>query len=147
MAEAGFQVTGIEIRKDILKNLATGRAHFYEPNLDETLLRVIEDGSLNISSKIPPENGSTVYIITVGTPLSEKGRARFDMVERVAADVAKSLKENDHRKDFLRSKLVKDKEGQISIEPYKNKLKFKAIIVGTYIIIIFNIIKSIFQVI
>ncbi len=95
MAEAGFQVTGIEIRKDILKNLATGRAHFYEPNLDETLLRVIEDGSLNISSKIPPENGSTVYIITVGTPLSEKGRARFDMVERVAADVAKSLKEND----------------------------------------------------
>ena len=95
MAEVGFQVNGVEIREDVLKKLASGRAHFYEPNLDETLLRVIEDGSLQIFNKIPSQNGSTVYIITVGTPLSKEGCARFDMVERVAADVSERLKEND----------------------------------------------------
>ena len=95
MAEVGFQVTGVEIQEDVVKKLTSGDAHFYEPNLDETLSRVIDDGSLLICNKIPPKSGSTVYIITVGTPLSREGYARYDMVERVAADVAKRLREND----------------------------------------------------
>ena len=41
---------------------------------------------------------------------------------------SKSLKENDHRKDFLRSKLVKDKEGQMSVTPYDTQDSSQALI-------------------
>src|SRR5262249_12908678 len=38
---------------------------------------------------------ATVYIITVGTPLDDKGRVRLDMIENTAAEVANHMKRGD----------------------------------------------------
>ena len=95
MAEIGFRITGVEKRKDVIDDLQHGKAHFFEPNLDEKLARVIDSGHLRVFEKIPDGCNATVYIITVGTPLGDDGKARYDMIERVSGDVAAALTAGD----------------------------------------------------
>jgi nucleotide sugar dehydrogenase len=92
MAEVGFHVTGVEIREDVVERFKRGKAHFFEPTLDETLSRVIDNGSLRVFTKIPPDCDATVYIIAVGTPLGDDGRIRFDMIQSTSRDVAARMK-------------------------------------------------------
>jgi nucleotide sugar dehydrogenase len=95
MARSGFQVWGVEIREDVLELMRRGRAHFHEPGLDEQLGRVMESGRLAISQEIPADCAARVYIITVGTPLDDRGRTRLDMVEKVSREVADQLRDGD----------------------------------------------------
>jgi nucleotide sugar dehydrogenase len=95
MVEVGFEVHGIEIRDDLLAGLKAGKAHFSEPGISQRLTRGIDRGRLMINKKIPPGCPATVFIITVGTPMGKDGRARMDMVESVAAEVARHLKDGD----------------------------------------------------
>jgi len=92
MAECGFKVIGIEKREDVVKNLCNGKAHFFEPKLDQVLARVVSKGQMSIYSQIPTDCHADVYIITVGTPLNEKGKVQLDMVRQAAKAVAASAK-------------------------------------------------------
>ena len=95
MAEAGFKVTGVEIREEVVAGLKHGVAHFFEPTLDEKLKRTVDSGSLRVFRKIPSGCEASVYIITVGTPLGDDGRARLDMIENVSREVASHMKDGD----------------------------------------------------
>lgn len=95
MAEAGFQVTGVEIKEDILEKLAAKKPHFFEPGLEERLQAVIDKKRLLFSRNIPPGFGGTVYIITVGTPLDEHKKVRLDMIKNVSKEIAGFLKPGD----------------------------------------------------
>jgi len=95
MADVGFEVLGVEIRKPVLDLLAEGKAHFHEPGLEERLRRVIKDGSINFAPIVPADWSGSVFIITVGTPLADNGRSRLDMIENVSRQVAQSLKDGD----------------------------------------------------
>jgi UDP-N-acetyl-D-mannosaminuronic acid dehydrogenase len=95
MVEVGFTVHGIEIRDEVVEKLKRGEAHFSEPGISERLHRAIADGRLLVSKAIPPDAQSTVHIITVGTPIGADGVSRMDMVENVAREVAKHLKDGD----------------------------------------------------
>ena len=46
MAQAGFKVHGIEREKFILDKLKKKQSHFYEPNLDELLKKLIKKKNL-----------------------------------------------------------------------------------------------------
>lgn len=95
MANAGFNVLGVEVRDSVLKLLNQGEAHFHEPGLAECLRQVIGDGRLKFSKDIPHNWHGNVFIITVGTPLSSSGRSRLDMIENVSHQVGRQLKKND----------------------------------------------------
>lgn len=86
MAEAGFQVIGIEKNDEVKNKLRAGQPHFFETGLDRVLERVLENGQFKIAEDISSE--LDVFIITVGTPLDENGEARLDMVQEAAAMVA-----------------------------------------------------------
>ena len=88
MADAGFRVHGIERRQEVIDLLATGKAHFWEPRLDDKLKRVVESGVFTFSTGVDPDFPGTVYILTVGTPLGADGKASLDAVERAAGQVA-----------------------------------------------------------
>lgn len=88
MADVGFRVHGVERRRDVVDLLQRGRAHFWEPRLDDKLKRVVERGALTVSTEVDPGFAATAYIITVGTPLGEGGKATVDAVERAAGQVA-----------------------------------------------------------
>ncbi|MBI5413747.1 nucleotide sugar dehydrogenase [Candidatus Peregrinibacteria bacterium] len=95
MADVGFDVTGVEIRDDVLEKLNKGEPHFFEPSLPDHLRRLIRAGKIKFFNKVPASCNSTVYIITVGTPLGPDGKSRLDVIENVAIEVAKHLKDGD----------------------------------------------------
>jgi UDP-N-acetyl-D-mannosaminuronic acid dehydrogenase len=87
MADAGFNVFGVEKRKDVLDGLARNEPHFWEPRLKDKLVRVRAKGSFHFSDTLTPDVKASVYVITVGTPLDKSGRARLDMVENATRQV------------------------------------------------------------
>jgi len=95
MADSGFRVQGVEIRADILDKLQNMQPHFFEPRLPEKLARVMKQGSFVPAASIDPDAGSTVYIITVGTPLDEAGKVQLTSIERASSEVATVLKDGD----------------------------------------------------
>jgi UDP-N-acetyl-D-mannosaminuronic acid dehydrogenase len=92
MANIGFRVRGIEIRDNVVKQLRAGQPHFHEPGLADLLSRVTESGALEVHASIPADCDAQVYIITVGTPLGPNGRARLDMIEHAAGEVAAAMR-------------------------------------------------------
>ena len=94
MASVGFRVWGIEIRPQVVADLRKGRPHFHEPGLQDHLSRTVESGALTVHESIPADCDATVYIITVGTPLGPNGRARLDMIEHTAREVAGAMPPN-----------------------------------------------------
>ncbi|PWC43545.1 nucleotide sugar dehydrogenase [Azospirillum sp. TSO22-1] len=95
MADAGFQVHGVEIRGDILDKLAHGLPHFHEPGLAERLRHVLGRGRFSFGRTPECEHRHSVYIITVGTPLDRMGRVRTDMIEAATRQVAECLNDGD----------------------------------------------------
>ncbi|MGE4528291.1 MAG: nucleotide sugar dehydrogenase [Rhodospirillaceae bacterium] len=87
MAEAGFRVTGTEVRTEVLESLQAGRAPFFEPGLEQRLMRNLEEGRFRVFARIPEDCGARVFILTVGTPLGPDGRVRLDMIRRAAHEV------------------------------------------------------------
>jgi UDP-N-acetyl-D-mannosaminuronic acid dehydrogenase len=94
MASVGFRVWGIEIRPQVVADLRKGQPHFHEPGLQDHLSRTVESGALTVHESIPTECDATVYIITVGTPLGPNSRARLDMIEHTAREVAGAMPPN-----------------------------------------------------
>lgn len=100
MADAGFEVYGVEIRDDVLEKLARGEPHFFEPGLREKLKHVTVRKRFSFGQTIPADRRpgagrSSVYIITVGTPLGADGAARLDMIEAATRQVAAVLADGD----------------------------------------------------
>jgi UDP-N-acetyl-D-mannosaminuronic acid dehydrogenase len=95
MADVGFDVTGVEIREDVLADLKRGIPQFHEPGLQAMLERLVAAGRLRFVRRLAETAPARVYIVTVGTPLDATGRARLDMVESVAREVATRLRPGD----------------------------------------------------
>jgi UDP-N-acetyl-D-mannosaminuronic acid dehydrogenase len=95
MAEAGYTVWGVEINQGFTDKIVTGKAHFFEPGLDERLDHQLQAGRLLVVNSLPDDPAVSLYIITVGTPLDQDGRVRMDMVKRVTAEIAAQLKDGD----------------------------------------------------
>ena len=95
LADVGFTVLGVEPRREVLARLADGRTPVREPGLEELLARVVARGDLRTADRIPADVDATVFIVTVGTPLDERGAVRLDMVENAVRDVAAHLRDGD----------------------------------------------------
>jgi UDP-N-acetyl-D-mannosaminuronic acid dehydrogenase len=95
MAEAGFRVSGCELNPDFVASIRSGRAHFFEPGLDERLALQVAAGRITADTEMPSDPAISLYIVTVGTPLDARGRVRLDMVRRVASQIADRLKDGD----------------------------------------------------
>jgi len=87
MADSGFRVHGVEKRQDVLDLLDNNEPHFWEPRLIDKLVRVRKSGAFTFSKELSDDVKSTVYIITVGTPLDKEGNARLDMVQNATTQV------------------------------------------------------------
>jgi len=95
MADVGFDVLGVEIRPQVVKDLRQGKPHFYEPGLEQKLEFLAKNKRLRIEEKIPESHKSRIYIITVGTPLSDQGTVRLEMISAVAEEVSRYLRDGD----------------------------------------------------
>jgi len=95
LAGVGCKVVGVEVRTDVVEQLRAGRAHFFEPGLNDRLKRLLAAGWLQISRTIPSDTQSSVYVVTVGTPLGADGCVRTDMITASANEIASHLRTGD----------------------------------------------------
>ncbi|KUH33654.1 NDP-sugar dehydrogenase [Thermococcus celericrescens] len=91
-ANAGFKVTGYEIRKDVVERINSGKAHIVEPDIDDLLRKAIESGKLRATSNPADIRGKDVYIICVQTPLREDRTPNLTYLESAVETVAKAMK-------------------------------------------------------
>ncbi|MEK7124200.1 MAG: nucleotide sugar dehydrogenase [Patescibacteria group bacterium] len=70
LAEAGFEVFGIERDAKKLEQLKQGKSHFFEKGLEE-ILATTTGKNLNFFEKIPADKKIDAFIITVFTPVDE----------------------------------------------------------------------------
>ncbi|GAB3273882.1 UDP-glucose dehydrogenase family protein [Arthrobacter pigmenti] len=68
MASLGHDVVGIDIDEQKLERLKAGHSPFFEPGLDELLIKAQDQGSLRFSSDFADTALSTIHFLCVGTP-------------------------------------------------------------------------------
>ncbi len=88
LANAGFDVIGVDRQQNIVDQLQAGEPHVFEPGLREKLVQVIRSGKLSLHQRVPHNCQSTVFIVTVGTPLGADGRVISDMISDVAKEIS-----------------------------------------------------------
>ena len=91
LADAGFRVLGVERRQDVVDMTNRGEPHFSETGLPEMLDYATSNGTLVARTTFDPDKSSEIYIITVGTPLANDGRARIDFIEAATREVAENM--------------------------------------------------------
>ncbi|NJE03255.1 UDP-N-acetyl-D-mannosamine dehydrogenase [Thermococcus sp. MV11] len=93
-ANAGFKVTGYEIREDVVERINSGKAHIVEPEIDELLRRAVESGNLKATSNPRDIEGKDAYIICVQTPLKDDRTPDLSYLENAVRTVAGAMKRN-----------------------------------------------------
>ena len=88
-----LRVIGVEIREKVLQDLKR-KPHFFEPNLDKILNKIILNNNFKFHKKIPKDWAGNTFIITVGTPLDKHGKSRDDLIKNVSNEVKNSIKNN-----------------------------------------------------
>ena len=93
LADAGFNVLGVEEQDWVIESLQKGVPHFYESGLANEL-RFHIDRKLRIDTSLK-DSDSDVYIISVGTPVDENHQPVLTSVEVACRMVGKVLKLGD----------------------------------------------------
>lgn len=79
MAELGFEVIGLDVDPAKVELLRSGTVPFYEPGLDEVLVRNVESGRLRFTTSFEEVGAfADVHFICVGTPQTP-GAQKADM--------------------------------------------------------------------
>lgn len=78
MAKLGHDVVGIDVDERKISELASARAPFFEPGLEELLQEVQDTGRLTFTTDMSAAAGSSVHFICVGTP-QKKGENGADL--------------------------------------------------------------------
>ena len=88
------QVIGLEVNSAVREVINEGRAHFFEPGLDDVISSSIESGRLVItgSSKSIPSTVKDI-VITVGTPLKE-GEIDLSYIDAAVEEVSEFVSDN-----------------------------------------------------
>lgn len=96
LANAGYRVHGLEVRREVLEKLSKGEPTFYEEGLETEIRSALKKNSFTFSEGVQDiPFKPTIYIITVGTPLGKDGAIRLDMIENATRQIAARIGEGD----------------------------------------------------
>jgi UDP-N-acetyl-D-mannosaminuronic acid dehydrogenase len=88
MADAGFQVTGVEVSQDRCEMLKNGNSYIHEIGLQELLREQIHK-NFKVANTLP-EDGD-VYIISVGTPVEVSSNGKKQPIMRFLDEACTSI--------------------------------------------------------
>jgi len=93
LADFGNRVICYDIDKTKIDKLAKGRIPFFEPGLEEMVLRNQDEGRLSFSTDLASSVAeSEAIFIAVGTPEQDDGTADLSAVYAVAEDIGRTMK-------------------------------------------------------
>jgi UDP-N-acetyl-D-mannosaminuronic acid dehydrogenase len=93
LADAGFQVLGVEEQAHVVQSLQEGVPHFYESGLANQL-RFLVGNRLKLTTRLENQEND-VYIVSVGTPVDEHHQPVLTFVEKATRAIGKVLKAGD----------------------------------------------------
>lgn len=93
LAETGLKVIGFEKSKTIVDLTNKGLPHFKEKGIDISLKRQIDQGFMSATSDLKTLSGSTVFFVTVGTPLGKGGEINLESVILASHQVGEVMPE------------------------------------------------------
>ncbi|TMN21949.1 nucleotide sugar dehydrogenase [Lentibacillus cibarius] len=83
-AKHGFQVHGMDVNADVVRNLNHKQLHIEEPGLQEALTEVVDSGHLTFATA-PVE--ADVFIIAVPSPITDNKTANLDYVKAATESI------------------------------------------------------------
>jgi UDP-N-acetyl-D-mannosaminuronic acid dehydrogenase len=89
LATRGIHVYGLDVNEKVVRELAAGRTHISEPDLDTLVQAAIQSGNLRCGTE--PERAD-VFVIAVPTPVRKDRTADLDAVAAAAGSVASVLR-------------------------------------------------------
>jgi UDP-N-acetyl-D-mannosaminuronic acid dehydrogenase len=89
LASRGHAVTGCDVAPHVVAAVASGAAHFREPDLDMLLGAALRSGRLAVQAAPAPAD---VFVIAVPTPITTARRADLAHVEAAVAAIAPVLR-------------------------------------------------------
>lgn len=92
IASNKIKVVGVDVNKDIVSTINSGRIHIIEPDLDKVVEKAVDEGYLRATLKACQAN---VYLIVVPTPFKGDHEPDISYVEAATKSIIKLLKEND----------------------------------------------------
>jgi UDP-N-acetyl-D-mannosaminuronic acid dehydrogenase len=77
-AARGFDVVGVDINRDAVERINSGRAHIVEPDLDMVLAAAVKSGKLRA---VTAPQTADVFVVAVPTPITQDHKADISAVE------------------------------------------------------------------
>ncbi|HEV3278650.1 MAG TPA: UDP-glucose/GDP-mannose dehydrogenase family protein [Terriglobia bacterium] len=91
-AELGWKVLGADDAVDKIEQLKTGKATFYEPEMQELLTKHLASGRFQPTKDVDAAIAAArVVFVCVGTPQRDDGAADLSQIEAVARTIARNL--------------------------------------------------------
>jgi UDPglucose 6-dehydrogenase len=92
LAELGWEVIGADDAADKVERLQAGQATFYEPGMQELLLKHLASGRFKPTADVEAAiAGSEALFLCVGTPQQQNGAPDLSQIEAIARTVARNL--------------------------------------------------------
>jgi nucleotide sugar dehydrogenase len=95
LVRKGFRVDGVDVSDRVIGALSEGRAHFYEKNFDTEVKKALDSGRFIFGKSIVPYDGTTVYVVTVGTPLGDNGKVNLNPIQEASKSISRVLQNGD----------------------------------------------------
>jgi GDP-mannose 6-dehydrogenase len=93
LADAGHQVTGVDVDPHKLALIRDGRAPVSEPGLDDLLARMVLEGKVTVTDDTAAAvRASDLSLVCVGTPSRRNGSLDTKYLERVMEQIGESLR-------------------------------------------------------
>jgi UDP-N-acetyl-D-mannosaminuronic acid dehydrogenase len=89
MASRGWKVFGVDVNSEVVKMVASGRAHIAEPDLDGLVQKMVSNGRLTPCSVPVPAD---VFMITVPTPVDDQNRPDLTFIDAAVRSTAPYLR-------------------------------------------------------
>lgn len=90
LATHGYQVTGVDVKREVVDRISRGEAPFEEPGLKEILQKATATNTLTASTKV---GAADVFLIAVPTPLVKETRlADLSYVSEAAGEITRYIK-------------------------------------------------------
>jgi UDP-N-acetyl-D-mannosaminuronic acid dehydrogenase len=95
LADRGHKVIGIDRDPRIIDAVGKGKSPFNEPGLEELIARTRSKGLLEVNSDISRAAGADIFIITVGTPLSDNYEPDLQQIKTAAESIKPYIKDGN----------------------------------------------------
>ncbi len=93
LAEAGFEVVGVDSHPQLIEGIKTRRPPFREPDLDTLLEGALKSGRLKVTSDLKDTaSQSTTILIAVPTLIDGRKNPDYTILEKVCKDIGSSVK-------------------------------------------------------